>query len=142
MCKRLLFLVPLISLAGLANKSLAFQLRVDIGKVNQTVKAGWEEFSGDGNYETDPKTEVYQVGEFSITVALRTGVLNDSGYRDYSSYGGGPLGADMLYPDDEDGPTDGRVILTLGNLPAGDYILNSYHNDTKSDHAEQDPIDV
>ncbi|MHC4666658.1 MAG: Calx-beta domain-containing protein, partial [Planctomycetota bacterium] len=140
MCKRLLFLVPLISLAALSNRSLAFQLRVDIGETGQPVKAGWQEFSANHNVGTESRT--YMVDGLSIGVELRTGHEADSGYRDYNDHGGGDLGADMLYPNDYDGPVDGRVVLTFSNVPAGDYILTSYHNDTKSTHAQQDPIDV
>jgi len=81
-CRKLISSVFIVSLLGLANNSSAFPLRVDIGDVGQGVKSGWEEFSGNGNNENDPKTEIYDVCGLSITVALRTGVLNDSGYRD------------------------------------------------------------
>ncbi|MHC4573473.1 MAG: Calx-beta domain-containing protein, partial [Planctomycetota bacterium] len=139
MSNKLTFPVLVIVLLGVPCGAGAFPLRVDVGNIGQVVKPGWAEFSGNGNEEPDPKTEVFQVGELSITVVLRTGVINDSGYR---SYGGGELGGDMLYPDDYYGSVNGRVILTLCNLPAGDYILTSYHNDTKGTHAQQDPIDV
>ncbi|HUT29502.1 MAG TPA: lamin tail domain-containing protein, partial [Sedimentisphaerales bacterium] len=122
-----------------ANNADAFPMRVDIGNTGQPIKAGWLEFTGNGNNETDPKVEVYDVNGVSVTVSIRTGVLNDSGYR---WYGGGDLGGDMVYPDNSNGPVNGRVILTLGGLPAGPYELTSYHNDTKADHDQQDPIDV
>jgi len=138
-CRKLVFLVLTILLIGPANTSLAFSLRVDFGDIGQPVKAGWQAFSGDHNKENDPKTELYDVNGLSISVSVETGVQNDSGYR---SYGGGELGGDMVYPDTYDGPVNGRVILTLGNLPAGNYMLTSYHNDTKGTHAQQDPIDV
>jgi len=128
------FLVMVVS-----NSASALSLKVDFGDVGQPEKSGWEEFTGNGNDEIDPKTEVFDAGGFSISVSLRTGVLNDSGYR---HYGGGDLGGDMVYPDNYNGPVNGRVILTLGNLPAGSYTLTSYHNDTKDTHAQQDPIDV
>jgi len=139
MCRKLIFSIFIVFLPGLVNSVLAFPLMVDIGDTGQTVKAGWQEFSGDGNLEIDPKTEIYQVGELSISVSIETGFTNDSGYRDY---GGGDLGGDMVYPDDHYGSAEGRVILTLGNLPAGSYILTSYHNDSKGTHAQQDPINV
>ena len=139
MCRKLILSVFIGLLLGLVNSVLAFPLMVDIGDTGQTVKAGWEEFTGDGNNETDPKTESYLVGALTISVSIETGFTNDSGYRDY---GGGDLGGDMVYPDDHYGSVEGRVILTFGNLPAGDYILTSYHNDSKGSHVQQDPIDV
>ena len=134
--RSLFCILPWLSLVSNAQ---AFPLRVDIGNIGQPVKPGWEEFSGNGSNEIDPKTEVYLVDGRSIAVSLRTGVLDDSGYR---TYGGGALGGDMLYPDNQYGTIGGRVILMLGNLPAGDYVLTSYHNDTKDTHAQQHPIDV
>jgi len=139
MLKKTVLLLCLVFITfGLENAD-AFLFQLDIGDTGQPVKAGWEEFTGNGNNESDPKTEIYNVGGLSISVSLQTGNINDSGYRDY---GGGDLGGDMVYPDDENGPVDGRVILTLGDLPAGEYTLTSYHNDTKSSHAQKDPIDV
>jgi len=133
-------------LAGLAvllmvvvEGALGFSLKVDFGDTGQAVKAGWEEFTGNGNNEIDPKSEFYNVDGVSVGVSVQTGVLNDSGYRDY---GGGDLGGDMVYPDNYNGSVNGRVILTLGNLPAGNYEVVSYHNDTKVTHTQQDPIDV
>ncbi|MHC4624932.1 MAG: Calx-beta domain-containing protein, partial [Planctomycetota bacterium] len=139
MCTRLTFRVFLVVPLVIVGSAQAFPLRVDIGDIGQPVKAGWQEFSGNHNNEIDPKTEVYLVDGRNISVTLRTGVLNDSGYRTYT---GGDLGRDMLYPDNQYGPVSGRVILRLGNLAAGDYILTSYHNDTRGSHAQQDPIDV
>ncbi|MHC4387502.1 MAG: Calx-beta domain-containing protein, partial [Planctomycetota bacterium] len=139
MCRKLTFLVFTVPLFCLVNSTFGFSLSVDFGDVGQPVKAGWQEFTGNHNDEIDPKTEIYSVEEFSISVSVETGVSNDSGYR---SYGGGDLGGDMVYPDTYVGPVNGRVILTLGNLPAGSYELTSYHNDSKVSHAQQDPIDV
>ncbi|MHC4497788.1 MAG: lamin tail domain-containing protein [Planctomycetota bacterium] len=139
MCRKLIFSVFIGFLLGLVDSVLAFPLKVDIGDIGQTVKPGWEEFSGDHNNEVDPKTESYLVGELTISVSIETGFTNDSGYRDY---GGGDLGGDMVYPDDHDGSVEGRVILTLGSLPTSDYTLTSYHNDSKASHAQQEPINV
>ncbi|MHC4346084.1 MAG: Calx-beta domain-containing protein, partial [Planctomycetota bacterium] len=139
MCKKWILLVCFVCLPGLAERALGFGLNVDIGNTGQPIKTGWQEFSGDGNNETDPKTEVYLVGAVSISVSIETGYAHDSGYR---SYGGGDLGGDMVYPDNHNGPVEGRVVLTLGGLPADSYVLTSYHNDSKGSHAQQDPIDV
>jgi len=137
MVKNFSVLFAVVLVPTLINGALAFSLKVDIGESGQTVKPGWEEFSGAHSNDADPAS--YLVDGLSIAVALRTGVLGDSGYR---NYGGGDLGGDMLYPNDSDGPVNGRVILTLSNLPVGNYTLTSYHNDTKDTHAQQDPIDV
>ncbi|MHC4619420.1 MAG: Calx-beta domain-containing protein, partial [Planctomycetota bacterium] len=138
-CTRLTFRVFLFVPLVIVGSAEAFPLRVDIGDIGQPVKAGWQEFSGNRNNEIDPKTEVYLVNGRNISVTLRTGVLNDSGYRNYA---GGDLGGDMLYPDNQYGPVNGSVILSLGNLAAGEYVLISHHNDSKDTHAQQDPIDV
>ncbi|MHC4659297.1 MAG: Calx-beta domain-containing protein, partial [Planctomycetota bacterium] len=137
MYRRLILSVIIGLLPGLVNNSSAFPLKVDIGDTGQPVKSDWEEFSGAHNQDADPVT--YMVDGLSITVGLGTGYAGDSGYR---HYGGGDLGGDMLYPNDYYGPVNGRVILTLSNLPADDYILTSYHNDTEGGHAQQDPINV
>ena len=91
MLRRLAFSV--FVLVCLVYSASAFSLKVDIGNIGQPVKAGWEEFSGDGNNEIDPNTQVYDVNGRSISVSIRTGVLDDSGYR---SYGGGDIGGDMV----------------------------------------------
>ncbi|MHC4146403.1 MAG: Calx-beta domain-containing protein, partial [Planctomycetota bacterium] len=139
MRKKLILSVSIFLLGALVDAASGFPLKVDFGDIGQPVKAGWEEFTGNHNGESDPKTVIYDVNGQSISVSVRTGVLNDSGYR---LYGGGDLGGDMVYPDNNNGPVNGRVVLTLGNLPAGDYSLSSYHNDTETGHAQQDPIDV
>ncbi|MHC4529826.1 MAG: hypothetical protein ACYS29_18290, partial [Planctomycetota bacterium] len=136
---KLILSVFILLLATGIDAASGFSLKVDFGDVGQPVKPGWQEFTGNGNNEDDPKTEIYDVNGQSVSVSVRTGVDNDSGYR---HYGGGDLGGDMVYPDNYNGPVNGRVILTLGNLPAGNYTLVSYHNDTKDSHAQQDPIDV
>ncbi|MGI9568493.1 MAG: Calx-beta domain-containing protein, partial [Desulfobulbia bacterium] len=120
---------------GLENAD-AFLFRLDIGDTGQTVKTGWNEFTGDGNRNEPPK--VYSVDGSSITVDLAVG----SGVCGFRDYGGGDLGGDMVYPDSGTGPVGGRIFLTLTDLPAGEYTLTAYHNDTKSSHALQDPIDV
>ncbi|MHC4498816.1 MAG: lamin tail domain-containing protein, partial [Planctomycetota bacterium] len=139
MYRRLILSVIIGLLPGLVNNSSAFPLKVDIGDIGQPVKSGWEEFSGDGDVQLDPKTEIYDVYGLSITVSLRAWILDDSDYRDY---GGGDLGGDMMYPDLGTGPMLGRLALTLSNLPADDYVLTSYHNDSDGGHAQQDPINV
>jgi hypothetical protein len=89
MCRKLTFLVFTVPLFCLVNSTFGFSLSVDFGDVGQPVTAGWQEFTGNHNDEIDPKTEIYSVEEFSISVSVETGVSNDSGYR---SYGGGDLG--------------------------------------------------
>ncbi|MHC4387740.1 MAG: lamin tail domain-containing protein, partial [Planctomycetota bacterium] len=138
----LLYSISIVALLGMADCTLALPLKVDIGDIGQDVKSGWEEFSGDANDQSDPKTVVYHIDELEITVSLETGVLNDSNYRDYSQFGGGDLGADMLYPDEYSGPFNGCIFLTLSGLPARRYIVTSYHNDINPGHAQQAPIDV
>ncbi|MHC4213975.1 MAG: Calx-beta domain-containing protein, partial [Planctomycetota bacterium] len=139
MLKKAVLLLSLVLITvGLENAD-AFLFQLDIGDLGQPVKAGWDEFSGNANNESDPKTEIYDVNGLSISVSIQTGLIDDSGYR---YYGGGDLGGDMVFPDNFNGPVNGRVILTLGNLPVGDYTLASYHNDTQGSHAQQDPIDV
>jgi hypothetical protein len=142
MYRIVLYLVSIVALLGAADGTSALPLKLDVGDMGQDVKSGWEEFTGDGDNQIDPKAVVYHIDELEITVSLETGVLNDSGYRDYSQYGGGDLGADMLYPDEYSGPFNGCIILALSGLPARRYIVTSYHNDINPGHDQQDPIDV
>jgi len=115
------------------------QLQVDVGATGQPVKAGWEYFSG--GHTVAAETRTYDVGGTAIDVTIAIGNANMAGYRDY---GGGNLGGDMVYPDDisDSGPVDGSVILTLGNLPAGDYSVTAYHNDSSPTHDPHGTIDV
>jgi len=103
-------------------------LNVDIGTYGQPIKEGFEEFSGD--HTAGAETRQYDVDGNTISVTITIGNNNVAGYRDY---GGGALGGDMVYPDDisSAGPVDGSVIVTFGGLPAGRYLLLSYHNDSK-----------
>jgi len=50
----------------------------------------------------------------------------------------------MVYADipEDTGPIDAQVILTLIDLPANNYTLTAYHNDSKSSHEQYAPIDV
>jgi len=139
MCEKSVFSVVAFLVLVFSNSASALSLKVDFGNVGQPVKSGWEEFTGNGDNEIDPKTEVFDANGVSVSVSLRSGVYNDSGYR---HYGGGDLGGDMVYPHNYNGPVNGRIILSLGNLPAGSYTLTSYHNDTLVGHVQQDPIDV
>ena len=85
MSRNLSLLAAVVLLLGAPEITLAFSLKVDMGDGGQSVKPGWEEFTSDGNDEIDPKTEVYDVDGLSVSVSVRTGILNDSGYRDYGN---------------------------------------------------------
>ena len=122
MCEKSVFSVVAFLVLVFSNSASALSLKVDFGNVGQPVKSGWEEFTGNGDNEIDPKTEVFDANGVSVSVSLRSGVYNDSGYR---HYGGGDLGGDMVYPHNYNGPVNGRIILSLGNLPAGSYTLTS-----------------
>ena len=115
------------------------ELKVDIGATGQPVKAGWEQFSG--AHTVGPEIRTYDVGGTMVDVIISIGNGHMAGYRDYE---GGELGGDMVYPDDESdsGPVDGSVILTLANIPAADYSLTAYHNDSASNHDPHGTIDV
>jgi len=117
----------------------AFPLKVDIGAEGQPVKVGWQEFSG--GHQVGAQYREFLVGGSTIGAEIRIGNGNESGYR---NYGGGELGGDMVYPDDDEnsGPVDGSVILTLRNLPPAGYTLVSYHNDSKSTHDPHGFINV
>jgi hypothetical protein len=110
---------------------------VDIGATSQQVKAGWEEFSA--GHQVGPEYREYSVVGTVVGVDIRIGNGNPSGYRNYA---GGDLGGDLVYPDSisSAGPVEGSVILTLSNLPASDYTLVAYHNDSK--HVQHEPINV
>ena len=121
------------------------ELKLDFGQDNQDVADGYQEFSDEKEVDT-PTTKTFD--GIDVTIAIAGGAT--AGYRNYqdSCSGGGDLGGDYVYPDDPgtNGPGVGTVILTLGNLSAGDYTLVSYHNDNKINcdqpHDPQAPIDV
>jgi hypothetical protein len=136
MLKKTILLLFLFFLMFDPENADAFLFQLDIGDTGQTVKVGWEEFTGSHNINEPPKT--YLIDGHSITVGLAVG----SGLCGFRDYGGGDLGGDMVYPDSSTGPGGGRVNFTLSDLPVGQYSLTSYHNDTKPTHAQQDPIDV
>jgi len=132
MCAALLFVAASVSPAD---------LKVDFGDDGQRVKAGYQEFTGSHN--TSAQSKNFDFDGTNVTVNVATGSEGDVGFRDYTSEGGGePLGADFVYPNDNNGRDAGRVILTLTGLEGGEYTLVSYHNDTKNSHDQQDPIDV
>ena len=110
------------------------ELKVDIGADGQTVKAGYMGFSA--GHQVGTETRNFTVNDLNISVAISIGNGNEAGYRNYD---GGDLGKDMVYSDNASasGPTDGSIILTLANLPAGSYTLLSYHNDGKGDGGHQ-----
>jgi len=135
-------MIPLlvISLLATVQFAAAFPLQVDIGETGQQVKAGWEAFTG--THEAGPLNQTYPVDTGTVTVDIRISNGNVSGYRNY--YPGGDVGGDMVYADvsDDTGPIDAQVILTLIDLPAGNYSLTAFHNDSKSTHEQFAPIDV
>ena len=136
MIKKAVLLLSLVLITVALENADAFLFQLDIGDTGQPVKTGWEEFTGNHDNNEPPKT--YLVDGLSITVDLTVG----DGTCGFRNYGGGDLGGDMVYPGSGTGPAGGKVILTLSNLPPGEFSLASYHNDTKSSHDQQDPIDV
>ncbi|MHC4212399.1 MAG: lamin tail domain-containing protein [Planctomycetota bacterium] len=136
MSKNLALPILAISLFAQATSTSAFPLKVDIGDIGQPIKTGWEPITGNHNNNEPPETFLVDGLNITVGIVVGTGVC---GYRDY---GGGDLGGDMVYPDSGTGPLGGRTILTLSDLPAAAFTLTSYHNDTKSSHAQQDPIFV
>ncbi|HUT29503.1 MAG TPA: lamin tail domain-containing protein [Sedimentisphaerales bacterium] len=132
-------LAVLSILLGLVNVAGAFALKVDIGADGQPVKPGWQEFSG--GHTVGPQYREFLVDGITIGVDIRIGNDNGAGYR---NYGGGLLGGDMVYPDDDSftGPIDGSVIMTISNLPAANYNLISYHNDSKDSHLAHGLLNV
>jgi len=132
MYRRLFSIAVWTLILGLAGSAGAFPLKVDIGADGQLVKPGWQEFSA--GHAVGCESRIFDVDGLATGVEICIGNNNTAGYRNY--YPGGDLGGDMVYPDSEGdrGPIDGSVILTLRDLPAGEYSLFSYHNDSKSSH--------
>ena len=123
-------------------------LKVDFGQNGQDVKAGFQEFSDEKDSST--VTTRYFDG-IDVTIHIGTDATATAGYRNYQGdCGGGDLGGDFVYPDDNEaeghGPGIGSVVVTFPNLPAGSYSLLAYHNDNKFDctepHDPHTPIDV
>ena len=138
MLKKMLVCLALV--LGLACVSIA-DLNVDIGSDDpgqQPLKGGYQAFTGP-HEQTGPLTKSFDFDGANVSVTIAIGNNNVAGYR---NYGGGELTGDMVYPDDQDyqGPDAGSVILTLGGLPAGDYTLVAYHNDSKDSHLDHGEI--
>ena len=134
-------IICLVLVCGLVSGAYA-DLKVDIGSNDpsqQPVNPGWEEFTGP--HEAQAETRSFNFDGTNVSVTIGIGNNNVAGYR---NYGGGVLGGDMVYPDDDayQGPEAGSVILTFGGLASGNYSLKSYHNDSKDSHEDHGQINV
>ncbi len=139
MNKKIICLIAYIFSLSLINNAMALPLQVDIGRDGQPLKAGWQRF--DGPHDSVREEKNFDFDGTTVSVAISIGNGHPAGYRDY---GGGAMGGDMVYPEDDShsGPVDGSVILTLNNIPAGRYLLTAYHNDSKDTHDPHGPLNV
>jgi len=133
MCKKLMFLVSIVVLLGLATVvSAQVELKVDVGCPGQeaagNLKAGWVEFNGTACAGAVGPVAVTNIGGSSIDVAITVGNTSDNAYRSPSEYTGDEMGRDYVSADDGASQADCTMTMTLSNLPEAGYTLTSYHN--------------
>jgi len=99
-------------------------VKVDIGTEDQPVYEGFTGWSV-GNNQTSFSERTLTVG--GVVFRLRTGLSGNLGFR-YKQ--GGALGRDFAYPVNYDPVNidDNKLILTIENLPEGNYSFKSWHN--------------
>ena len=132
MCKKLMFLVSIVVLLGLAGTVSAVELKVDVGCPGQAgsgyLKPGWVEFNGTACSGAVGPVTVTNIGGSGIDVAITVGNTSDNAYRSPSGYTGDELGRDYVSADDSISQAECTMTMTLSNLPEAGYTLTSYHN--------------
>jgi hypothetical protein len=114
--------VSILVVLGAACSAFGAILQCDAG--TGALQSGWTQVVAGLN------TNVAGTG---IDVTLATGNPAAIGHRGAAQTGGGvgPLAAveeDLYFADNETSSPGSDFILTLGGLPAGAYLLKSYHN--------------
>jgi len=125
MCRKLIFVVSFVVVLGMAGSTSAAILECDAG--TEALQDGWTQVVNGLN------TNVAGTG---IDVNLATGnpdAISERAPGPGSSETLPDVERDLYFANDEEGSPGGDFILTLANLPAGDYILHSYHSRTDED---------
>ncbi len=99
-------------------------VKVDIGAQDQPVYEGFTGWSV-GNDQGSFSERTLAIG--GIVFRLRTGLSGNLGFRFRQ---GGPLGRDFAYPVNYDPVNidDNKLVLTIENLPEGNYFFKGWHN--------------
>jgi len=129
MCTKQILPVIFVSLLALANKAVAFPIKVDIGGGN--LKSGWTRMP-DAGYGNDGVVTVE-----GVTFTASCCLAGDEKWRNFS---GGDLGGDYFDCDNGFGNPNGSIILTISNLAAGSYEFTSYHNNAEPSY--RCPLDI
>jgi len=125
MCKKLMFLASFVVLLAMANSISAVELKVDIGADDQTVKAGWTEWS-EPRLDPGPPSAQKSFGDVTVTLTQTGG--DGLGFRN-GDEPCGDLTGDGVHNDNVPVGGSGAIIMTISGLAAGDYIITTYHND-------------
>ena len=132
MCKKLVFLVSIVVLLGLAGTVSAVELKVDVGCPGQeaagNLKAGWVAFNGTACSGATGPVTVTNIGGSGIDVAITIGNPSDNAYRSPGEYTGDEMGRDYVSADDSAAQAECTMTMTLSNLPEAGYTLTTYHN--------------
>ncbi|MHC4527574.1 MAG: Calx-beta domain-containing protein, partial [Planctomycetota bacterium] len=122
MCLKVRLSVLIIGLLLMPVGVQAAVLQCDAG--TSALQAGWTQITAGSNID---------VAGTGIDVTLATGNPAAIAHRGAAQTGGGsgPLAAveeDLYFADNESSSPGSDFILTLSNLPAGSYLVKSYHN--------------
>ena len=116
-------------------------LMCDISRGEATLKEGWTLITKYEGYP-QPEAEGYESEDVALTWTdvnapdgNSTGIdvtmdVGASGSMAGRSWGGEPLGMDYFFANDQSGTPDTDVIITLGDLIPGGYVLTTFHNST------------
>jgi hypothetical protein len=138
--------------------------KVDIGAEGQEVEPGFIGWSPPPDGDPGGDTVLLDIAGTGINAKLETGLGNDDlGFRGPGIVGVRPyqgqnyLANDFLHPDNYGGGKDvvtaqcpgvnptcepGTIILTLSNVPAGQYQLTGYHNEPRLENHSGTPDDI
>jgi hypothetical protein len=106
MCNRLLSSTIIVSVLCLIDGTTAFPIKVDVG--GGPLKPGWIRMSSDFG----------ENGQVTREGATFTASCHLDYEEDWCDYSGGCIGRDYFLCDEECGDPEGRIILTISNLPA------------------------
>ena len=120
-----LFLVLVTAVGSAA----AFPISVDVGGGN--LKAGWTRM---------PDAGLGNDGVVTVEGITFTASCYLSGDEKWRLYSGGDIGSDYFDCDNGFGDPEGSIILTISNLPAGNYEFTSYHNNAEPSY--RCPLDI
>jgi hypothetical protein len=114
-------------------------LLCDISEGEFTLKEGWTLISDANAQSSGAGLTWSDVNGTGIDVTIDTGGGDDPAFRTRL---GEPLGLDYVFADDMSGSPDADIIVSLGNLIPGDYILTTFHNNTAGEPKDINDVTV